>query len=188
MEDSYSQLPNKLVSASDGINYAYRDTGGHDGAVPLVLLQHFRGNLDNWDPPLVDALASGRRVITFDYAGVGASSGAPAGTAGRMASETIAFITALELAQVDLLGFSAALLLPARRADPPGQAEDLPRRGARVPVPASQRVRGRRDPVPGLRGIDDQVINGRGDISTPGSLPRRPALPVEQHHSHERQP
>ena len=26
--------------------------------MPLVLLQHFRGNLDNWDPALIDALAS----------------------------------------------------------------------------------------------------------------------------------
>jgi hypothetical protein len=25
--------------------------------VPLVLLQHFRGNLDSWDPALIDALA-----------------------------------------------------------------------------------------------------------------------------------
>ena len=106
MEDSYSQLPNKLVSASDGVNYAYRDTGGHGGALPLVLLQHFRGNLDNWDPALVDALASGRRVITFDYAGVGASSGANSHTVEQMARETIAFMTALELSQVDLLGFS----------------------------------------------------------------------------------
>ncbi len=38
---TYSNLPNKLVSAANGIDYAYRDAG--DGAVPLVLLQHFRG-------------------------------------------------------------------------------------------------------------------------------------------------
>ena len=44
----YSNLPNKSVRAANGIDYAYRDQG--EGAVPLVLLQHFRGNLDNWDP------------------------------------------------------------------------------------------------------------------------------------------
>jgi pimeloyl-ACP methyl ester carboxylesterase len=49
MPSSYSRLPNQLVSAANGVNYAYRDTGG-DGGVPLVLLNHFRGNLDNWDP------------------------------------------------------------------------------------------------------------------------------------------
>ena len=41
--------------------------------MPLVLLQHFRGNLDNWDPALIDALAPARRVVTFDNAGVGGS-------------------------------------------------------------------------------------------------------------------
>ena len=48
-EGPYSGLPNKLVRAANGIDYAYRDTGpGVTGSVPLVLLEHFRGNLDNW--------------------------------------------------------------------------------------------------------------------------------------------
>src|SRR3984957_7628025 len=101
----YSELPNTLVSAANGVDYAYRDTGPGDG-VPLVLLQHFRGNLDNWDPALIDALAADRRVVTFDYAGVGGSTGKTAHTAEQMAHESIAFIEALDLGQVDLLGFS----------------------------------------------------------------------------------
>ena len=80
MEQPYAELPNGVVSAANGISYAYRDTGGHDGPVPVVLLQHFRGNLDSWDPALVDALARSRRVITFDYAGVGGSTGTTADT------------------------------------------------------------------------------------------------------------
>jgi hypothetical protein len=56
MAATYSELPSKLVSAANGIDYAYREAG--EGKVPLVLLQHFRGNLDNWDPALIDALAS----------------------------------------------------------------------------------------------------------------------------------
>jgi pimeloyl-ACP methyl ester carboxylesterase len=104
---AYSGLPNKAVNAADGIDYAYRDTGGEaGGTLPLVLFQHFRGNLDSWDPALIDALAAGRRVITFDYAGVGGSTGTTASTMGEMAREAIAFIAALELGQVDLLGFS----------------------------------------------------------------------------------
>jgi pimeloyl-ACP methyl ester carboxylesterase len=67
MAEGYSELANETVSAANGVDYAYRDTGG-EGGVPLVLLQHFRGNLDNWDPTLIDALASARRVITFDNA------------------------------------------------------------------------------------------------------------------------
>jgi len=70
MGTGYAELPNELVSAANGVDYAYRDTGG-EGEVPLVLLQHFRGNLDNWDPALIDALTPARRVVTFDNAGVG---------------------------------------------------------------------------------------------------------------------
>ncbi|MET7980152.1 hypothetical protein ABZW44_45745 [Streptomyces mirabilis] len=57
--NSYSGLPNERIKAANGIDYAYRDTGPmDDGAgVPLVLLQHFRGNLDNWAP--FDALTCG---------------------------------------------------------------------------------------------------------------------------------
>jgi pimeloyl-ACP methyl ester carboxylesterase len=101
----YSELANTLVSAANGVDYAYRDTGPRDGA-PLVLLQHFRGNLDNWDPALIDALAADRRVVTFDYAGVGGSTGETAHTVEQMAHESIAFVEALNLGQVDLLGFS----------------------------------------------------------------------------------
>jgi pimeloyl-ACP methyl ester carboxylesterase len=106
MEQSYAELPNKVAGAANGISYAYRDTGGHEGTVPVVLLQHFRGNLDSWDPALVDALASSRRVITFDNAGVGGSTGTTPDTIEQMARDAIAFVTALELSQVDLLGFS----------------------------------------------------------------------------------
>ncbi len=102
----YSALPNSAVQAADGISYAYRDTGGHEGTVPLVLLQHFRGNLDSWDPALIDALAPSRRVITFDNAGVGGSTGATPDTVEQMARDAVAFVSALGLGQVDLLGFS----------------------------------------------------------------------------------
>jgi pimeloyl-ACP methyl ester carboxylesterase len=101
---SYSTLPNKQLSAPNGIDYAYRDAG--EGEVPVILLQHFRGNLDSWDPALVDALASGRRVITVDNAGVGGSTGTTPNTIEQMAYDAIAFIAALDVGQVDLLGFS----------------------------------------------------------------------------------
>jgi pimeloyl-ACP methyl ester carboxylesterase len=102
---SYSSLPNQLISAPNGVDYAYRDTGG-EGSAPLVLLQHFRGNLDSWDPALIDALASARRVVTFDNAGVGGSTGTTPDTVAQMARDAIAFLATLDLGQVDLLGFS----------------------------------------------------------------------------------
>ena len=101
---TYSSLPNKLASAVNGIDYAYRDAG--QGPVPLVLLQHFRGNLDNWDPALIDALASTRRVVAFDNAGVGGSTGTTPHVIEQMAHDAIAFLTALELRHADILGFS----------------------------------------------------------------------------------
>jgi pimeloyl-ACP methyl ester carboxylesterase len=104
MAATWSELPNQQVSAANGIEYAYREAG--EGAVPLVLLQHFRGNLDSWDPVLIDALAATRRVVTFDNAGVGGSSGTTPNTVEQMAHDAIAFMDAMGFDQVDLLGFS----------------------------------------------------------------------------------
>jgi pimeloyl-ACP methyl ester carboxylesterase len=101
---SYSALPNKLVSGPDGVDYAYREAGR--GELPLILLQHFRGNLDSWDPALVDDLAAARRVVAFDNAGVGGSSGITPPTIEQMAHDAIAFLTARQFSAVDLLGFS----------------------------------------------------------------------------------
>jgi pimeloyl-ACP methyl ester carboxylesterase len=88
-----------------GVRFAYRRFG-RPGELPLVMLQHFRGNLDNWDPALTDALAAEREVILVDYAGVGSSTGEPSRTIASMARQMIAFADALGLAQIDLLGFS----------------------------------------------------------------------------------
>ena len=101
---SYSELPNNRISAQNGVIYAYRDAG--EGDLPLVLLQHFRGNLDGWDPALVDDLAADRRVVAFDNAGVGGSSGTTPHRISEMARDAIAFIDAMEFTLVDLLGFS----------------------------------------------------------------------------------
>ena len=102
----YSDLRNEMVSAANGIDYAYRDTGGSEATVPLVMLQHFRGNLDSWDPALIDTLAQARRVVTFDNAGVGGSTGTTPDTIEQMARDALAFLAAMGLRQVDLLGFS----------------------------------------------------------------------------------
>jgi pimeloyl-ACP methyl ester carboxylesterase len=76
------------------------------GKIPLVLLQHFRGNLDNWDPALVDSLAVNHRVITFDNAGVGGSSGTTPSTIEQMAHDGLAYVMAMGLEKVDILGYS----------------------------------------------------------------------------------
>ena len=93
---------------ADGVRFAFRRFGvtGGTGGTPVVMLQHFRGNLDNWDPALTDALAGAREVILVDYPGVGSSSGAFGPTIADTARRMIAFGTALDLSEVDLVGFS----------------------------------------------------------------------------------
>jgi len=101
---SYTEASTQRVAAENGIEYAYRDVGKSD--VPVVLLQHFRGNLDNWDPALVDALATDRRVVAFNNTGVASTTGRTPNTIEAMAHDAIAFVDALGFSQIDLLGFS----------------------------------------------------------------------------------
>jgi pimeloyl-ACP methyl ester carboxylesterase len=103
-QTGYADASIKRVTAENAIEYAYHALGAGD--VPLVLLQHFRGNLDNWDPALIDDLAAERRVVTFDNVGVGATTGTTPNTVEAMAHDAIAFIEAMSFQQVDLLGFS----------------------------------------------------------------------------------
>jgi pimeloyl-ACP methyl ester carboxylesterase len=100
----YIDAPNKAVTAANGIDYVYRALG--DGPIPLVLLQHFRGNLDDWDPALIDALAATRPVVTFDNTGVGGSTGTTPATVSQMAGDAIKFLSAMDCDEVDILGFS----------------------------------------------------------------------------------
>jgi pimeloyl-ACP methyl ester carboxylesterase len=100
----YQASLTRVVAAANGVDYAYRDVG--EATPPLVLLQHFRGNLDNWDPALIDALATDRRVLTFDNAGVGGSTGTTPSTFTQMAIDALAFFETMEFDQVDILGFS----------------------------------------------------------------------------------
>jgi pimeloyl-ACP methyl ester carboxylesterase len=94
------------VEGTNGVSYAYRRLGRVGEAVPLVFLQHFRGDIDSWDPALIDPIAAERDVIVFDNVGIGATSGTVPATVQDMARDAIVFIDALGLTQVDLFGFS----------------------------------------------------------------------------------
>jgi pimeloyl-ACP methyl ester carboxylesterase len=95
--------------------YAYRRFGDGPGH-PLVCLQHFTGTLDNWDPAVIDPLASGREVVLFDNAGVGRSSGTVAKTISGMAAHAFAFLEALGLEGIDVLGFSLGGMIAQQMA------------------------------------------------------------------------
>ncbi len=101
-KQTYADAPTQVLGAADGFDYAYVGTG----TVPIVLLQHFRGNLDNWDPALVEALASLRRVVAFDNIGVGGTNGTTPNTVEQMAADTMSFLDAMGLDRTDILGFS----------------------------------------------------------------------------------
>ncbi|MFE2972136.1 alpha/beta fold hydrolase [Streptomyces sp. NPDC059340] len=99
--------PNQFVEGANGVTYAYRRFGtASDDVLPLVMLQHFRGNLDNWDPLLLGSLATHREVIPVDNAGVGLSTGTVPSTITGMARDAITFVEALGLPRIDLFGFS----------------------------------------------------------------------------------
>ena len=88
-----------------GIRFAYRRFG-KPGGVPLVLFMHFIGTMDHWDPAVTDGLAREREVILFNNAGISSSGGEVPSSIEGMAADAAAFIKALGLKQVDLLGFS----------------------------------------------------------------------------------
>jgi len=106
--DAVGQLSAENRSAEiEGATLVYRRFGNAEAAAPpLVCLQHFRGNLDNWDPALVDRLAADREVVLVDNRGVGGSTGAVPDNVPDMARDVLRFVDALELRQIDLLGFS----------------------------------------------------------------------------------
>ena len=101
---THNTAPTLFVDV-DGTRFAYRRFGNPIGT-PIVLLQHFMGNLDNYDPAITDALATGREVILTDNTGVGLSTGAAPETVAGMARDAATLIDALGLEQVDLFGFS----------------------------------------------------------------------------------
>jgi pimeloyl-ACP methyl ester carboxylesterase len=104
MEASAASVLTRFVNASQ-ISFAYRQIGS-ESSRPIVLLNHLAANLDNWDPAVLDGLSSQMKVITFDNAGVGASSGTTQQSIEAMADDAANFIASLGIGKVDLLGLS----------------------------------------------------------------------------------
>src|SRR5262245_1048515 len=90
---------------TNGIRYAFRCFGQSNGT-PLLFMQHFRGGMDHWDPMVTDGFAASRPIVLFDNAGVAGSSGNTPETIEAMAGHAADFISALELTEIDRLGFS----------------------------------------------------------------------------------
>jgi pimeloyl-ACP methyl ester carboxylesterase len=101
---TYATVPTKFVEA-DGIKIAYRSYG-KEGDIPVIYFNHLTANLDNCDPRIMDAIAAHRQIISFDYRGVGATTGEQGTSIADMAKDAIAFIHALGYKQVDIVAFS----------------------------------------------------------------------------------
>src|SRR3954465_11751065 len=106
VQDGQLTAANLSLEVGD-VSFVYRRFGNAQTPAPaLVMLQHFRGNLDSWDPALVDRVAQDREVVLVDNRGVGGSTGVVPESVTPMARDVLAFIDALRLQQIDLLGFS----------------------------------------------------------------------------------
>src|SRR5882762_4737434 len=101
---THQTAPTQFVEP-DGIRFADRRFGKASG-VPLAFNQHFTGTMDHWDPLVTDGLAATREVILFNNAGISSSSGEVPIRCEEMGANAIAFIRALGLKHVDVLGFS----------------------------------------------------------------------------------
>jgi pimeloyl-ACP methyl ester carboxylesterase len=122
-DHNHQTAPTQFVEAN-GIRFAYRRFGKR-GGVPLVFNQHFTGTMDHWDPAVTDGFAGDREVILFNNAGVSSSSGKVPARIDKMGANAVAFIKALGLTKVDVLGFSIGGFVAQEIAL---QAPDLVRR------------------------------------------------------------
>jgi pimeloyl-ACP methyl ester carboxylesterase len=122
-QHNHQTAPTQFVEAN-GVRFAYRRFG-NDAGVPLVFNQHFTGTMDHWDPAVTDSFARDREVILFNNAGVSSSSGEVPTRIEKMGANAVAFIKALRLTRVDVLGFSIGGFVAQEIAL---QAPDLVRR------------------------------------------------------------
>jgi pimeloyl-ACP methyl ester carboxylesterase len=104
MTTTFDNAATKTVKV-DGADFAYRVIG-EAGGIPIVFLHHLTAVLDDWDPAVIDGLARQHRVIIFDNRGVGGSKGKTPDSVAEMSKDAIAFIDALGLKKIDLVGFS----------------------------------------------------------------------------------
>lgn len=113
-QHSHQTAPTQFVEAA-GTRFAYRRFG-KPGGTPLVFNMHFTGTMDHWDPLVTDGLAATREVILFNNAGISSTSGTVPASVEEMAANAAAFIKALGLAKVNVLGFSLGGLVAQAQA------------------------------------------------------------------------
>src|SRR6266478_2322319 len=102
--DTHESARAQFVQIAD-VRFAYRRFGRR-GGVPLLFLNYFAANMDDWDPKVTNGFAAEHEVILFDNAGVGGSTGETPSTVAAMTNYCVDFCRALELKTLDIVGFS----------------------------------------------------------------------------------
>jgi len=102
--DTHETVRTQFVQVGD-VRFAYRRFGRR-GGLPLLLLNYFAANMDAWDPKVTNGLAAERDVILFNNAGVGSSTGETPSTVAAMTKHCVDFCRALDLRNIDVVGFS----------------------------------------------------------------------------------
>src|ERR671928_1002580 len=96
-------IPAKKVHVGD-IDIAYKIFGKGD---PILLINGYTHSMDNWDPTLLERLASNHTVIIFNNRGIGnTTSGENRFSIAQFANDTAGLLDVLEIKQADILGYS----------------------------------------------------------------------------------
>jgi pimeloyl-ACP methyl ester carboxylesterase len=102
--DTHETAPTRFVQVGE-VGFAYRRFG-RPGGPPLLLLNYFAANMNAWDSKVTDGLLAQREVILLDNAGVGCSGGETPSTVAAMTKDCAEFYQALDLKNLDVVGFS----------------------------------------------------------------------------------
>jgi pimeloyl-ACP methyl ester carboxylesterase len=102
--DTHESARTQFVQIGD-VRFAYRRFGRH-GGLPLLFLNYFAANMDDWDPPVTNGFAAEHEVILLDNAGVGGSTGETPPAVAAMTKSCVDFCRALDLKRLDVVGFS----------------------------------------------------------------------------------
>ena len=102
--DTHETARTQFVQVED-VRFACRRFGRR-GGLPLLFLNYFAANVDDWDPKVTNGFAAEHEVILFDNAGVGSSTGDTPSTVAAMTKDCVDFCRALDLKSFDVVGFS----------------------------------------------------------------------------------
>ena len=97
-------IPSKKVHVGD-IDIAYKIFGKGD---PILLINGYSQSMDNWDPTLLERLASNHTVIIFNNRGIGNTTSGENRffSIAQFANDTAGLLDVLEIKQADILGYS----------------------------------------------------------------------------------